>query len=96
MPFTITEQINFATGASHQAGTFTRITAYKTQDNVPDYFKVFTKDGKILTYGGSSDARVQPYLLTAGSDMAEPSPVRAPGAPRATTAWALDRIEDRN
>jgi hypothetical protein len=39
---------------------------------------------------------VQPYQLTAGSNMAEPSPVRAPGAPRASTAWALDGIEDRN
>jgi Salmonella virulence plasmid 65kDa B protein len=76
--------------------TFTRIVAYETQDNVPNFFKVFTKDGKILTYGGSSDALVQPYLLTAGSNMAEPSLVRAPGAPRATTAWALNRIEDRN
>ena len=51
--------------------TFTRIIAYETQDNVPDFFKVFTKDGKILTFGGSSDARVQPYQLTASSDMAE-------------------------
>ena len=39
---------------------------------------------------------MQPYLLTAGSNMAEPSLVREPGAPRATTAWALDKIEDRN
>jgi YD repeat-containing protein len=76
--------------------TFTRIIAYETQDNVPDFFKVFTKDGKILTFGGSSDARVQPYQLTAGSNMAKPSLVRAPGTPRATTAWALNKIEDRN
>ena len=39
---------------------------------------------------------MQPYLLTASSNMAEPSLVRAPGAPRATTAWALNKIEDRN
>ena len=76
--------------------TFTRIIAYETQNNVPDFFKVFTKDGKILTFGASSDARVQPYQLTADSNMAEPSLVRAPGAPRATMAWALNRIEDRN
>ena len=76
--------------------TFTRIIAYETQDNVPDFFKVFTKDGKILTFGGSTNSRVQPYLLTASSNMAEPSLVRAPGAPRATTAWALNKIEDRN
>jgi RHS repeat-associated protein len=75
--------------------TFARIIAYETQDNVPDFFKVFTKDGKILTFGGSTQARVQPYLLMAGSNMAEPSLVRAPET-RATTAWALDKIEDRN
>ncbi len=75
--------------------TFTRIIAYETQDNVPNFFKVFTKDGKILTFGGSAEARVQPYLLM-GSPLPEPSLVRLPGAPRATTAWALDRIEDRN
>jgi RHS repeat-associated protein len=75
--------------------TFTRIIAYETQDNVPNFFKVFTKDGKILTFGGSAEARAQPYLLM-GSPLPEPSLVRVPGAPRATTAWALDRIEDRN
>ena len=76
--------------------TFTRIIGYETQNNVPDFFKVFTKDGKILTFGGSSDARVRPYRLTASSNMAEPSLVRAPGTPRATTAWALNKTEDRN
>jgi RHS repeat-associated protein len=75
--------------------TFARIIAYETQDNVPNFFKVFTKDGKILTFGGNAEARVQPYLLI-GRLLPEPSLVRMPGAPRATTAWALDRIEDRN
>jgi RHS repeat-associated protein len=76
--------------------TFTRIIAYETQDNVPDFFKVFTKDGKILTFGGTAEARVQPYLLM-GTPPPEPAAlVRVPGAPRATTAWVLDRIEDRN
>jgi RHS repeat-associated protein len=76
--------------------TFARIIAYDTQDNVPSYFKVFRSDGKILTFGGSSNARVQPYMLMGSGNMAEPSLVRVPGAPRATTAWALDRVEDRN
>jgi len=76
--------------------TFARIIAYETQDNVPDYFRVFTKDGKILTFGGAAEARVQPYLLQAGSNLAEPSIVQVPGAPRATTAWALNGVEDRN
>ncbi|WP_186404734.1 FG-GAP-like repeat-containing protein [[Actinomadura] parvosata] len=76
--------------------SFARIIAYETQDNVPNSFKVFTKDGKILTFGGGTNARVQPYQLVGSANMAEPSLTRAPGAPRATTAWALDRIEDRN
>ncbi|MFG2349551.1 FG-GAP-like repeat-containing protein [Streptomyces phaeochromogenes] len=75
--------------------TYSRIVAYETQDNVPNYFRVFTKDGKILSFGRSSSARVQPYKLM-GSNLAEPSLVRVPGAPRVTSAWALDRVEDRN
>ena len=75
--------------------SFTRIIAYETQDNVPNFFRIFTKDGKILTFGGSAEARVQPFLLV-GSPLPDPSLVRMPGAPRATTAWLLDRIEDRN
>ncbi|TCN36843.1 RHS repeat-associated protein [Kribbella orskensis] len=75
--------------------TFTKIIAYETQDNVPNFFKVFTKDGKILTLGETADARVQPYMLM-GIHQNEPSLVQEPGAPRATTAWVLDRIEDRN
>ena len=76
---------------------FTQIIGYNTQDNVPDYFKVFMKDGKILTFGDKPEARVQPYVLTGSwSSSNEPVLVRAPGQPRATTAWALDRVEDRN
>lgn len=75
--------------------SFTRIIAYETQDNVPNFFRIFTKDGKILTFGGSAEAWVQPFLLV-GSPLPDPSLVRMPGAPRATTAWLLDRIEDRN
>lgn len=75
--------------------SFTRIIAHETQDNVPDYFKVFAKDGKILTFGGNAESRVQPFLLV-GSPLPNPSLVKAPGSPRATTAWVLDRVEDRN
>jgi RHS repeat-associated protein len=74
---------------------FARVIAYGMQDNVPDFFKVWSKDGKILTFGGTTDARVQPYRLKASDNMAEPSLVRS-GAFRETTAWALDRTEDRN
>ena len=80
--------------------TFTRIIAYETQDNVPDYFKVFAKDGKILTFGGSAESRVQPFLLRGrfrdDQGRVAPSLVQETGAPRATTAWVLDKIEDRN
>ncbi len=75
--------------------TFARIIAYETQDNVPNFFTVFTNDGMILTLGGSAEARVQPYLLI-GRSLPEPSLMREIGDPRATTAWALDRFEYNN
>ena len=42
------------------------------------------------------EARVPPYLLIGTNGAAGPALVRDSGAPRATTGWALDRIEDRN
>lgn len=75
--------------------SFTRIVAFETQDNVPDFFKVYDRDGTILTFGGGQDARVKPRMLM-GSPLPEPSLVQVPGEPRATTAWVVDQIEDRN
>jgi RHS repeat-associated protein len=75
---------------------FAEITGFGTEDNVPDQFTVQAKDGSILTFGGRPDARMQPYLLRAGDDLAEPALERLPGTPRATTAWAVSQIEDRN
>lgn len=49
--------------------TYARVIAYETQDGVPDYFKVWTKDGKILTFGGNTSSRVQPYQLQASGNM---------------------------
>jgi RHS repeat-associated protein len=78
-----------------ESESFTRIVAFETQDNVPDFFKVYDRDGTILTFGGGPDARVQPRMLM-GSPLPEPSLVQVPGETRATTAWVVDRIEDRN
>jgi virulence plasmid B protein len=80
---------------STERETFARITAFGTEDDVPDYVKVWTRDGTILTFGQTTDSRVDAYQLRASTDLNEPSLVRAPGA-RVTTAWALNRIEDRN
>src|SRR5262249_55655821 len=44
---------------------FARITAFGTQDNVPDYFKVWAKDGTVLTFGQTDDSRLQAFRLTA-------------------------------
>lgn len=76
--------------------TFARITAFGTEDNVPDYFQVRTRDGRILTYGQTADSRVRPFLLQAGPDRGEPGLGRAPGNPRVTTGWALNLVQDRN
>lgn len=75
-----------------EAETFARIIGYNTQDNVPDYFEMYEKNGTILTFGRDAQSRVEPYLLIGTG----PALVRQPTAPRATTGWVLDRIEDRN
>ena len=75
--------------------TFARIVGYGTQDNVPDYFKVWAKDGTVQTFGQSDNARLEAYRLQPGPDAAEPSLVRAPGG-RVPLAWAVEKVEDRN
>jgi RHS repeat-associated protein len=83
--------------------TYSRITSFGTDDGVPDYFKVWSKDGQILTFGQSNDARLGAFRLKPKPDPANPGQpdFRDPalvleGTPRVTTAWALNRIEDRN
>jgi RHS repeat-associated protein len=86
-----------------EQATFARITAFGTEDNVPDYFKVLGKDGKILTFGETTDARLQAYRLEPKRDPANPGQpdgenpdlVRE-STTRATVAWALNKVEDRN
>ena len=75
--------------------SFARIVGYGTQDNVPDYFRVWAKDGTVQTFGQTDNARLAAYQLQPGPNADEPNLVRAPGD-RVTLAWAVDRIEDRN
>ncbi|HKE14458.1 MAG TPA: FG-GAP-like repeat-containing protein, partial [Kofleriaceae bacterium] len=76
--------------------TFARIRAYETPeetDDPPAYFKVWTKDGRILTY----DAPLRAYGVFGANrsgSIEEPSVDHTPD--RATAAWALRTIEDRN
>lgn len=79
-----------------ERATFARIIGYETQDNVPDFFRVWNKDGRILTFGETADSRFEAYPLLASPDLENPSVVRAPGSRRETLAWGLNRVEDRN
>ncbi len=79
-----------------QRATFARIVGYGTNDNVPDFLRVWSKDGRILTFGETADSRLEAYPLLASTDLEHPSVVRAPGSRRETLAWGLNRVEDRN
>lgn len=76
-----------------ERATFARIVGYETQDNVPDFFRMWTKDGRILTFGETGDSRMRAYQLKQGPDLEKPSMVRGS---RVTVAWGLNRVEDRN
>lgn len=78
-----------------QRATFAHIIAYGTNENVPDFFRVWTKDGRILTFGETADSRLQVYPLRASPDPKNPSVLRASDR-RETLAWGLNRVEDRN
>jgi RHS repeat-associated protein len=73
--------------------TFSKIVAYGMQDGVPDSFKVWAKDGRILSYGATANARMQAFRLKAGT---EPNTLVRASTSRVTVAWALNRVEDRN
>jgi RHS repeat-associated protein len=77
--------------------TFARIRAYSPPADdplpTPDYFRVWTKGGEILTY----NARLRAYPLKGSNLESEDPSLRLPPNPRRVTgAWALSRIEDRN
>jgi RHS repeat-associated protein len=76
-----------------------KVVAFQTNALGPLFFRVYQKDGRILTYGGTQDARLK-------GRMAALRRVQAPGYPprsmvEATydrsviAAWALSRVEDR-
>jgi RHS repeat-associated protein len=69
---------------------FSRVVADGMIDGVADSFRVATKDGSILTFGG--EARLQVPRLEPSADDDRPL---VPG-PTVTAAWLLSRIEDRN
>ncbi len=74
---------------------FAKVIAFGMDDNLPDYFKVWTKDRQILTFGQSAAARLAAFQLKAGDDVDNPSLVQASTSP-VVAAWALEQMEDRN
>ena len=75
--------------------TFARVISTGSSNSLipPDSFKVWTKDGRILTFGGTANARMRAYPLS-GRNPENPDFLR--GNSRVNAAWALSRIEDRN
>lgn len=73
--------------------SFSRIVAYGMEDNLPNYFRVWRKDGKILTFGQTADSRRQAFRLKAGT---ENNTLVRESTTRVTLGWDLNRIEDRN
>ena len=71
--------------------TFARIIAYGMDDGRPDYFRVWAKDGLILTLGQTADARLQAFRLRPRLVGLERE-----STTRRTISWAVDRIEDRD
>ncbi len=75
--------------------SFSRIVSYVTSGELnpqPGYFKVWTKDGQIMTYGQAGSVMTGSLLV--GIQPENPALQRNPTPVKA--AWALNRIEDRN
>ncbi len=75
--------------------SFSRIVSYVTSGEVnpqPGYFKVWTKDGQILTYGQGGGILVGSRL----TGIQPENPALQRDSTGAKVAWALNRIEDRN
>jgi len=81
-------QIDYTT----ERATFARITAFGMEDNVPDYFKVWSKDGRIMTFGQTADSRLDAFRLHAAPN----GNVEPEFATRSPAAWAVNKIEDRD
>ena len=81
-----------------ERSTFARIVSFGASGAVPTSFKVWAKDGKILTYGvqnASTNGQLRAYPLKAGPSVTSPSLVQA-STTRVIAAWVLHRVEDRN
>ena len=77
---------------------FGRIVSYGLLGTVPSFFRIWAKDGKILTYGQQNQAtngQLLAYPLKAGPSHTSPSLERA-STSRVTASWVLHRIEDRH
>jgi RHS repeat-associated protein len=76
-----------------ERATFARVVAYGMADGVPDFFRIWAKDGRILTLGETADSRLVAYRLVANDN------TQLPVEPESSTrvvSWAVNRIEDRN
>jgi RHS repeat-associated protein len=89
-----------ATGAEREYRTendmFARIKSFGPTGDVPDYFRAWAQDGRIMTFGqqtATNNGRIRPYQL-------RPPTPRDPrlerSSARVTAAWLLTSVEDRN
>jgi RHS repeat-associated protein len=80
-----------------EEATHARIVSYGAAGAVPNYFRMWTKEGQVLTFGQPRDVfiytKLHAYQLMPDGD--GPGLVRKPG-PRVVAAWLLDQVEDRN
>jgi RHS repeat-associated protein len=77
-----------------ERATFARVIAYGTADGVPDFFRIWAKDGRILTLGETADSRLAAFRLVASDNLQ--LPVEPESSTRVAVSWAVNRIEDRN
>ena len=80
--------------------TFSRIIGYSTALPgggylQPDSFKVWTKDGLVLTYGSTANSRLRSHRMWGSLANGLPT-LKSLIPPTATAAWALKTIQDRN
>ncbi len=73
--------------------SFSKIVGFGMVNNVPTYFRVWTKDLRILTFGQTADSRRQAFQLMAGP---QANTLVQRSTTRVTLSWDLNRIEDRN
>jgi len=75
---------------------FARIIGYGMQDGVPDFFRIWARDGRILTLGSTAGSRLAAFRLVANASGQFPEVIPESPTTRVTVSWAVDRIEDRN